>query len=123
MDALIFKGDWQNKGGSFDLIDEMKEIAREIAPDWPQYSVTNTSWLGSNSRFLTPFEHPVCSYGSANDKPVFSVGKEIEGYPGVFELSFLQGVKPIIGSRSEPLPGEPDRILFKLDGFEEAGAE
>lgn len=122
MDALLFKGEWQNKGGSFDLVDEIREVAQKIAPDWPQYTITRTNWLGPNSRFMTPFEHPVCCYGAAK-KPVFDVGEEVEGYEGVFELSFCKGMKPIIGSRSAPIPQDPGRELFKLDGFEDGEPE
>ncbi len=123
MDALLFAGEWQGKQGTFvegkfPLVDEMQEIAKEIAPDWPQYSITRTAFMGPNSRFLTPYEHPVCCYGRSK-KPVFVVGKEIESYEGIFELSYCPGVRPIIVGRSAPTPKDPARKLAVLKGFEE----
>ncbi len=128
MDALLFAGMWQEKQstisdeGRFPLVDEMQEIAQKIAPDWPQYSITRTAFMGPNSRFLTPYEHPVCCYGRSK-KPVFVVGKEIDGYEGVFELSYCPGVKPIIVGRSAPIPKDPARKLAVLKGFEEEPAK
>ena len=123
MDALLFAGEWQKKEstisdeGGFTLVDEIQEIAAEIAPDWPQYSMTKTHFMGPNSRFVTPYEHPVCCYGKAK-RPIFKVGKEVEGYEGVFELTYLKGVKPIITSRPSPTPKDPSKKLFALEGFE-----
>lgn len=119
MDALLFKGEWRNKGGTWDLIDEIKAVAQKIAPDWPQHTITKTNWCEPNSRFVTPYENPVCCYGGEK-KPVFVVGREIEGYEGVFELSYCDGVKAVIGSRSAPIPKDPSRKLFFLKGFEAA---
>lgn len=125
MDALLFAGDWQQKPsivseeGTFPLVDEILGIAAKIAPDWPQHSMTKTSWMGASSRFVTPYEHPVCCYGSGK-KPVFVVGKEIEGYEGIFELSYSPGIKPILISRSAPTPKNPSLKLFALTGFKGA---
>lgn len=123
MDALLFADEWQEKAQSFEegrfpLVDEIQGIAKVAAPDWPQYSITRTKWHGSNSRFVTPFEHPVAFFGP-NKRPVFDKGKEIDGYPGVFELIYRPGVKPIMGKRLAPTPKDPDRLLAKLTGFEE----
>lgn len=118
MDALLFKGEWCTKGGTLDLVDEIKEVAKKIAPDWPQHTITRTNWCESNCRFVTPYENPVCCYGGEK-KPVFDLGGEIEGFEGVFELSYCKGVKAVISPRSAPIPKDPGRKLFKLDGFEE----
>ncbi len=123
MDALLFAGEWQEKqstreDGRFPLVDDMQEIAKQIAPDWPQYSITKTNYMGPNSRFVTPYEHPVCSFGAAKH-PVFNVGEEIDGFPGVFELSYVAGIKPVLKKRSAPTPKNPSYTLFALEGFEE----
>lgn len=123
MDALLFAGEWQEKvsdvsdEGKFPLVDEIQDIAALIAPDWPQHSLTKTSWMGASSRFVTPYQHPVCCHGKGKH-PVFVVGKEIEGYEGIFELSYCPGIKPRLSSRPSPTPKDPSRKLFSLEGFE-----
>ena len=122
MDALIFAGEWQQKQGTredgrFPLVDEMQEIAKQIAPDWPQYSITRTNFMGANSRFVTPYEHPVCSFGAAKH-PVFAEAKEVEGHPGVYALTYRSGIKPILETRNAPTPKDPGYTLVKLAGFE-----
>lgn len=91
MDALLIKDDWQKEGGSLDLIDRMKAVAEKIAPDWAKHWITKTNWQGKNTRFVTPFPHPVAFYGNAKAE-IYSIGPEIEGCPGVFPLTFNDGV-------------------------------
>ena len=91
MDALMFKGNWQHKGGSLDLVDGMQAIAKKIVPDWKKYWVTKTHWQGSNTRLVTPLPHPVVKYGPGKAE-VYNIGSEIEGHPGVFPLTYKEGV-------------------------------
>ena len=90
MDALLLKAGWKHSGG-FDMVDSIKELAKELVPDWKEVWVTKTYWQGANSRFVTPFPHPVAKYGPGK-KLVYNVGKEIEGHEGVFPLTYKEGV-------------------------------
>lgn len=96
MDALLFTEQWCERGGSVQLIAEMKEAAAKAAPSWPAYWITRTRWggHGARNRFVTPFPNPVAKYVKEDGTPgeVYKIGKKIEGGEGVYELKYTKEV-------------------------------
>ncbi len=109
MDALLFTDAWARKG-DMDLADEVLAIARDVAPELGKKPwLTMTNWKGANSKLVTPYSNPVVYYQNNGKQVVYDIGEEIEDQPGVFPLTYAEGVPDEL-RREEPKKSGSDGI-------------